>query len=585
MPLDAVFLDCVKVELSNEIVDMRIERISQPQRDVLVFSVRGLGKSHKLLLSAGPSDGRVHITTYQFENPKTAPMFCMLLRKHLLGARIVSIEQPQSERVLILNMDAPDALGYVEKKQLIVELIGRSSNIILVDKEGLIVDCLRRIGGEMSDRRMVLPGLFYAYPPPQEGKLDPMSNFNDKWNEAFGNAKEKFVDRWLLSTFYALSPLICRELSYRAYGSVDFEIAAITDGGASLHEALDMLIMERKAALSKPWMLQSYDDEPKDFSYTKIKQYEDSYNVVEMDSFSQLLDSFHTRRAQMQRISQSASSLTKNLKNNRDRLVRKLEMQTQELGDTMKRDRIRETADIIMANLHSMKQGDSQLIAEDFYDSNNELRTIFLDSKKSPQQNAAQYYKEYNKAKTAQTHLEKQITLGQNELAYLQSVLSQIDLVESESDMQSIREELMETGYLKAPKNKGKIRATKATNVFETSSGYKVLVGRNNIQNDQLTMKTADKSDFWFHSQTHQGSHVVLCCDGQTPDEQSVLEAATIAAYFSSARSEDKVSVDYTFVKFVKKPSGSRPGFVTYTNYKTIIVKPDEDLVNRLRKG
>jgi predicted ribosome quality control (RQC) complex YloA/Tae2 family protein len=583
MPLDAICLAAVKSELSEQVTNMRIEKVSQPERDIVVLSLRGNGTSCKLLISAGSGDARVHLTEHQFENPKSPPMFCMLLRKHIIGARIVSVSQPQAERVLVISLNAPDALGFVSGKQLIVELIGRRSNIILVDENMIIIDCLRRISGELSDRPVTLPGLIYRPPPVQSGKLDPLSLVEGEWDAIMRLAAERTVDKWLVSVFSALSPLICRELSWRAYGSTDYEINDIRDNGAALRSAFFELMGEAKAGMFEPWLLSDYENVPKDFSYTKIGQYENVFTLTNQKSFSILLDTYYTRTTQIERARQRASALTKTMKNARDRLVRKLAIQHEELLKTKEREKLRECGDIITANIHQMKKGQGELIAEDFFGDIGVLRTIKLDFLKTPQQNAARYYKEYTKAKNAEKYLSEQIRYGENELYYLESVLEEINLAQTERDLASIREELMETGYVRTQKSTKQRHVVSAPMRFTSSTGFTIIAGRNNIQNDQIALKTAAKSDIWLHVQKSHGAHVIISCGGEEPDDTSIFEAATIAAYYSSARTGSKVSVDYTYVKHVKKPSGSRPGMVIYTEQKTIIVTPDEELVSRLR--
>ena len=585
MPLDAIFLAAVRDELAEQVIEMKIDRVSQPEKDIVILSLRGSGGNCKLLISSGTGDGRVHLTDHQFDNPKTPPMFCMLLRKHLLGARIISIVQPEGERVIVITLNAPDALGFFSEKHLVIELIGRMSNIILLDENNIIIDCLRRIGGELSERRIVLPGLLYREPPLQEGKRNPMRITEEEWDAAFPTGNEIPVDKWLISTFSALSPLICRELSWQAYGATDYMIRKINDNGAALKTAFFHLIEQVKSKSSMPWLLIDDEKTPKDFSYTKINQYENILVPVQMECFSALLDTYFTKKAQIERVRQRAASLTKTMKNARDRLVRKLALQKEEHFKTKDRDKLRECGDIITANMHLMKKGNKELVAQDFYDPDNKMRTISLDALKTPQQNAAGYYKAYSKAKNAEKYLADLIAAGESELKYLENVLEQIFLAQTEQDLESIREELGETGYIKITKNRKDRKTETSPMRFISSSGMVIHAGRNNIQNDQITMKNASKSDIWLHTQRIHGAHVVISSEGDMPDEETLVEAASIAAHFSSARNGSKVPVDYTYVKHVKKPTGARPGMVVYTDYKTIIANPDEDLVNRLRQS
>ena len=583
MPLDAVCLGAVREELSARVSGMKIDKVQQPERDVIILTLRGIGGACKLLVSGGSGDARVHLTEHQFENPSSPPMFCMLLRKHLVGARIISITQPPSERVLEFRLMAPDALGDLSEKRLILELIGRFSNIILTGEDGIIIDCLRRIGGELSDKRNVLPGLIYRLPTAQGGKLDPLMATTEDWQGAYNRQAEKTADSWLLAAFTALSPLICREISWRAYRETDFSLSRAIDGGEALRREFFALMDAAKSGEFEPWLITDADGVPKDFSYTRIMQYEGTQSTEREKNFSALLDNYYTRKSQLERVRLRASATAKTVKTVRDRIVRKLAIQQEELIKSEKRDALRECGDIITANMHLMKKGEDELIAEDFYSENGGVRKIRLDPKKTPQQNAARYYKEYTKAKTASKLLVEQISIGENELKYLESVIAEIELAEGERDLQDIRDELMQTGYLKMPKQ-GKLKRTESAPMqFESSSGMKIFAGRNNVQNDRLTLKVASKSDVWLHTQKVHGTHVIISCAGTMPDETTLYEAAVIAAYYSSARTGGKVPVDYALVKHVKKPQGGRPGMVIYTDYKTIVATVDEGAVAELK--
>jgi len=583
--LDAICLAAVSEELRGRITGLRIEKVQQPERDMIILSLRGGdAPACRLLISSGSGDARLHLTGYKFENPSSPPMFCMLLRKHLLGARIINITQPSAERVVKLLLHAPDAMGFVSEKSLIVELIGHHSNIILSDSDGIIIDCMRHIGGEISIRRDVLPGLIYRLPPAQPGKLDPFSVNIGEWQDLFSRAAEKTTDEWLLSNFSALSPLICRELSWRAYGQTDFRIDWVSDAGAALSRAFFSLIGEAVSGRFEPCIITDLYNAPREFSYTRIRQYENAANVQPYENFSAMLDDYFTHAAQIVRFRQRAAATSKTVRTAHDRLIRKLAAQKAELEKTASRSSLRECADIIMANLHLMNKGQSTLVAQDFYSEDGATREIALDHMKTPQQNAQRYYRNYAKAKNTEKFLTEQIQLGENELEYLKSVITGIELADGTQCLSEIRSELSRTGYIKPQKN-GKTKQVESQPMrFESSAGMQILAGRNNMQNDRLTLKTAAKSDVWLHAQKSHGAHVIVSCYAETPDEQTLYEAASIAAYFSSARLSGKVPVDYTLVKQVKKPPGGRPGMVKYTDYKTIIAAPDEELVKRLRR-
>ena len=588
MPLDAICLAAVGEEVSRLIIGSKIDKIQQPERDMLVFSLRTLTGSCRLLVSAGSGDKRVHITEHRFDNPAAPPMYCMLLRKHLTGARITGVTQPRAERVLELELDARDAMGVSSKKTLIVELIGRLSNVILTDADGLIIDCLRRIGGELTDRRVVLPGLIYRGPPAQEGKADPTAVDEDAWPALYDTAVlssgDKPVCNWLLSAFSAMSPLICRELTWRAYRNVDIRFEETGDNGEALRREFFKLTSLAGQGRFEPWMVYDGDGAPLDFSYTEIMQYEGLLAVTPEKSFSEMLDRFYTHSSLLARIRQRASATAKTVKTARDRIIRKLAAQQAELSRTEDRNLSRECGDIIMSNLHLMKKGQKTLTAPDYFSDDGGSRQITLDPLKTPQQNAAKYYKDYTKQKNAEGFLSEQIRIGQSELTYLESVLEEITLVENERDISEIRRELIQTGYIKAQKKTPDKTAETAPMRFESSTGFRIAAGRNNLQNDKLTLKTASRFDVWLHAQKIHGAHVILSCDEKGPDEASLLEAAAIAAYYSAARSGGKVPIDYTLARYVKKPQGARPGMVVYTDYKTLVVTPDEKLISRLRK-
>ena len=586
MPLDAICLAAVRHELSGKIAGYRIDKVQQPERDLLILSLRGQAEPFRLLISVGSGDSRVHITEHRYENPASPPMFCMLLRKYLVGARILSINQPPAERILEFELQAPDSMGVTTQKRLIIELIGNSSNIILVDGDGLVIDCLRRVGGELNDKRTVLPGLKYHRPPIQVGKVDPQAVSKEIWDKLYDEAScDKTAEKWLISVFSALSPLICREIVWRAYGQCDVRISEIEDGGDALCREFMNIVQIVNVNGFEPWSIADMEDSPRDFSFLRIGQYENLMQVSLAENFSAMLESHYTKSAQVSRMRQRASATTKTVKTARDRIVRKLIAQQLELEKTAQRDMFRQCGDIITANLHLMKKGQSMLTAQDFYCSENSMRDIQLNPLKTPQQNAAKYYKDYTKARTAEKYLIEQTKIGETEVQYLESVLEVIALAEGEKDLDEIRKELAQTGYVRENKQKsGKAKTAAPTPLrFKSSTGMQIFAGRNNIQNDLLTMKTALKSDMWLHVQKIHGSHVIILCKGTQPDETTLYEAAVIAAYYSSARHGSKVSVDFTPVRNVKKPPGGRPGMVIYTGFKTIVATPDEGLVNRLR--
>ena len=585
MPLDALCLSGVVHELQNALSGAKIDKIYQPGRDEVVLALRAPAGNVKLLLSANPSHPRAHLTQISRENPDKPPMFCMLLRKHLSGARLLELVQPPMERVVDLRLEALDELGDRVERRLVLEAMGRHSNLILLDGEGRIMDCLRRVDSDMSARRQVLPGMFYRLPPAQE-KLDPSSLDRAALESALAAAPEESqADKWLLDTFGGLSPLICRELAFRAGGATDARLHQMGEGGRSrLLDELEGLLRSVQENSFTPVMLEK-EGHPSDFTFQPISQYGPAVSCVPFPSFSALLDRFYEQRENQERVRQRGQDLIRSVTNARDRAARKIGLQEQELAATRDRERLRQFGDIITSNLHAMEKGMSRLTAADFYDPECPQIHIPLDPLLTPQQNAAKYYKEYNKAKTAESILTLQLEKGRRDLDYLNSVLEAIALAEGERDLQEIRQELTDTGYLRRPskaRDRGKRVASKPME-FRSSSGLRISVGKNNTQNDLLTTKQAFKSDLWFHTQKIHGSHVILWTEGGQPDLTSIQEAAQLAAWFSQGRESGKVAVDYTPVKYVKKPGGARPGMVVYTTYETAYVAPDGELARRLR--
>ena len=585
MPLDALCLSGVVAELKPILTGAKIDKVHQPGRDEIILALR-LGRGNgRLLLSASPNHPRLQMTELSRENPDAPPMFCMLLRKHLMGGRILSVEQPHLERIVELRLEVLDELGDRKERRLILEAMGRRANLVLVDDQGRIVDCLRRVDGDMSAQRQLLPGLFYRLPPAMD-KADPTALDEEGWLRQVEQAPgESRVDHWLLDTFGGWSPLVCREIAFRAGGRVDVTFDELgPQGRVRVAEAAEMLLNSVKENSFMPTVI-SIEKRPKDFTFFPAEQYEEAGECTAYPTFSALMDRFYEQRENQERIRQKGQDLIRSVTNARDRTARKIANQQRELDATQDRERLRQFGDIITSNLHTMERGMATLRALDFYDPEGAEVDIKLDPLLTPQQNAAKYYKEYNKAKTAEEMLTIQLEKGRRELDYLNSVLENITLAEGERDLQEIRQELADTGYLRRQakgKDKGRRLSPKPME-FRSTAGLRISVGKNNVQNDLLTCKQAFKSDIWFHTQKIHGSHVILWTGGAQPDLQSLNEAACLAAWFSQGRESGKVPVDYTPVKYVKKPAGARPGMVVYTTYETAWVTPDEGLVKRLR--
>ena len=574
MPLDAIFLSALTAELNETLPGARIDKVQQPERDSVLLQVRSQSAGNrKLLLSASSNHPRLHYTEARYENPAQPPMFCMLLRKHLAGGRVVSLRQLPLERAVELCVESADELGELSEKRLILELMGRNSNLILTGPDGRIIDCLRRVDFEMSEKRQVLPGLYYREPPAQ-GKLDFRTETVDSLYEALGAAdRPQTLDRWLMDRYAGISPLIARELAFLCTGRTDPELPE-TDR-AALAAALSRELRGLTAGFSPTRLL--LNGERKDFSFRPIRQYEGYMTQDGFPSFSALLDDFYTGRALAERMRTRTQTLHKTLTNQLARVRRKLANQEQELEATHDRERLRRLGDIITANLYQIQRGQARLTAVDFYDPDMKQIEIPLNVTLSPQQNAAKYYKDYNKAKHAEKFLTEQIALGRTEEEYLSSVLDALSRAETERDISDIRAELTEGGYLRQTDRKKQMKVPPSKPMeFRSSDGFQILVGRNNRQNDLLTGKLAYKTDLWLHVQKAHGSHVIIACAGAQVPDRTVTEAAELAAWFSQARQGHNVPVDLCPVRQVKKPAGAKPGMVVYENYRTVYVNPCE---------
>ena len=576
MPLDALCLSAVTRELSSLLPGSRVDKVQQPERDVVVLHLRGAAGAVRLLLSAGTGTARVHLTREDRENPAEPPMFCMLLRKHLTGARLLSLEQPAWERMLLLTFACLDELGEASEKKLAVEMMGRNANLVLIDGAGRILDCLRKADPMSAPKRPLLPGLFYELPPAQEKPClfeTPAQDFLARFRGSDGSLP---ADEWLVRSFAGVSPLLARELAYRAAG--DCGVPLERTEAESLWKALEDL---RRQAAAPVLLLR--EGKPADFYCRPLGQYGTAAAMEVLPSFSELLDAFYTERERAAHRLQRSQALLKLVKNRRERAARKLAVRTEERRETGKRETWRQCGDLIKANLYHMRRGDTVLEAENFYDPENAVIQVPLEAKLSPQQNAARYYKLYAKAKNAEKVLAEQIAEAEQELEYLESVLAELELASGERDLSEIRQELTEQGYLREGDRRKKRREAAPKPLrFRTAAGALIQVGRNNLQNDWLTLKHAGKDDLWFHVQKAHGSHVVVACDAG--DRETVTAAAMLAAWYSSARQSANVPVDFTRVRFVRKPAGARPGMVIYTNQRTVYVTPERGAVERLEK-
>jgi predicted ribosome quality control (RQC) complex YloA/Tae2 family protein len=474
-------------------------------------------------------------------------------------------------------------MGVVSPKRLAVELMGRSCNLVLVGADGRIIDCLRRVDMEQSEQRQLLPGLLYRLPPSQD-KADFLALGSEGrlalWREAPPDAA---ADQWLLDSFSGLSPLVCRELCFRAFNDVSPRKSALGPlSEKAFGREMDALA-DRVAAGSYEPLLLMEEDRPRDFSFMPVRQYGKALKTETYPDFSSLLDTFYTRREKAEGLRRRARELRRTVETTHSRLLRKIDAQERELKKTGDREQLRRRGDLITANIYRLKKGMRSFTAPDYATEGAPEAEVALDPLKTPQQNAAACYKAYAKAKTAEGILTRELSGARSEAAYLESVLDEMERAETERDLGEIRLELMETGYLRERQEKKRRKAQPSTPLrFRSETGLTILVGRSNLQNDELTLHTARRTDLWLHTQKIHGSHVVVLCGDREADDTTLRQAASLAAFYSQGRAAGCVAVDYTMVRNVRKPAGARPGTVIYTQYKTILAEADPALAERL---
>ena len=550
-----------------------MEKIHQPSRDTVILHLRhGEGRA-KLLIAANPTAPRLHLTSANPENPPEPPMFCMLLRKHLMGARLTEISQPPMERCAVFTFDCTDEMGFPVQKKLVCELMGRTCNIYLLGPEGRIIDCLRRIGLDESAKRAALPGLNYQDPEPVT-KDDPRGYDFDDWMNLLCKSGSDVLSDRLMDELGGLSPLVCREAALYAAGASDARVEGLNWDGTA--DKLELFFREHLNH-PRPYFYAAPDGTPKQFAFCPIRDYG---GCREADSFGSLLDMYYTVRDRKDAMRQKSQAVRKTVSNLCQRTQRKLSIQEKELEATFDRERLRQLGDIVTANIHKIVKGQTILQAEDFYDEEMKVIDIPISPILSPQQNAAKFYKDYAKLKNAEKELTRQIALGEEELEYLKSVLEELNRADTEAELEEIRQELQSGGYLKADAGKRKMKQAKSKPLrFESTDGYPIYVGRNNRQNDELTFKLARKDDIWCHASKVHGSHVIISCGGTTPPDDTVTQAAQLAAYYAETGGGQNIAVDVTPVKQVKKPANGKPGMVIYHSYRTVIANPYKDIV------
>lgn len=586
MAFDGIVVHAIAKELNELLRDGKIDKIHQPEKDTVTIMIRTRGGTYRLLLCANPSCARVHLASGSMENPMQPPMFCMLMRKHLTGGRITLIEQPEFERIIRIHIESYDELGELSEKVLICELMGKYSNIILINKDDKIIDSVYHIDLSVSSVRQILPGLIYTAPPSQ-GKANPAVIGKDDIKRTL-NISNVPLFKQLMDAYCGISPLMARESVYRATGFTD------KTGEEASAEQLDKtayifsrMISNTVDGVYTPCT--AADNESGkliDFNALEITQFENMANVTVYDSVNEAAEAFYLKKSSMQSLKQKSGDLMKFVNNNLERCLKKLQIENETLEKAKNKEKFKIYGDLITANLYRIQQGMKYIECENFYSETGETVKIALKDDLTPSKNAQRYYTKYTKEKTAEAETAKQKELNLKEIDYLESVKEAIELAESGAEIAMIREELTEQGYLKhrGGKKGNKKKSLPTPMHFISDDGYDIYVGKNNAQNDYVTLKLSRSTDIWFHTKSIHGSHAIV----RTPDAMEVpdrtyLQAASLAAYYSKARNSKSVPVDYTEVKNVKKPAGAKPGMVIYVNYNTIYADPDEELVKRLK--
>ncbi|MBQ8182052.1 MAG: NFACT family protein [Ruminococcus sp.] len=582
MALDGAFIYAVKNEL-QPLIGGRVDKIYQPSREEIVITIRTKQGTKKLYISANASSARVCVTDRSIDNPQVPPMFCMLLRKHIGSGRLTDIRQDGLERILFLDFECVNELGDIVTVTLACEIMGRCSNLIVISHEGRIIDSIKRVDGEMSRERLVLPGMSYSLPP-RDNRLNFLTAADEEMISAIRGASPAELSKVLIRCFEGISPVLAREWTFFAGRGAYIDSDLITEDQLS---RLIFVIKRTREQLTSGeccfTVAGTKDGQLKDFSFIRLSQFGTLMITKELLSASGLLDYFYSERDSAQRTKQRANDLFKLLVNLTERVSRRISAQREELAECAEKDHFRLCGDLLSANMYRITKGDTSFSAENFYEEGCPVVEILLDPRKTPSQNAQKYYSEYKKCVTAEEMLTVRIAKGEEELQYLDSVFDALTRADSENDIIQLRLELRDQGYIKSTGGKTKPPKALPPIEYKSSDGFTILVGRNNCQNDQLSLKFAEKSDLWLHTQNITGSHVIIVTEGQTPPDRTIEEAAVIAACNSRGRESNLVPVDYCLAGYVKKPAGAKPGKVIFTNYKTAFVRPDGDLEKQLR--
>lgn len=552
------------VEDLQFLVSGRIHKINQPENDTIIMVIRQQRQNHQLLLSIHPNFARIHLTTKKYDNPFEPPMFARVFRKHLEGGRILAIRQIGNDRRIEMDVESKDEIGDTIHRTVILEIMGKHSNLILVNEERKILEGFKHLTPNTNQFRTVMPGFQYEVPPTQH-KQNPYAYTGAQVLQHIDFNAGK-IDRQLLQTFEGFSPLITKEITSRRHFMTT----------QTLPEAFDEVMAETKAT-PQPVFHKNHETGKEEFYFMKLHQFYD--DCVTYDSLHELLDRFYDARGERERVKQRANDLVKLVQQLLQKYQNKLSKLVDEQAGTEEKENQQLYGELITANIYQLKPGARQLETMNYYTGENV--TIPLNPQKSPAENAQYYYKQYNRMKTRERELTHQITLTEENIAYFENIEQQLSHIQVH-EIDDIREELAEQGFIKQKKQQKKKKQQKIQlQSYVSTDGDTILVGKNNKQNDYLTNKRAQKSHLWFHTKDIPGSHVVILNDA--PSDKTIEEAAMIAAYFSKAGQSGQIPVDYTIIRNVHKPSGSKPGFVTYDNQKTLYATPDYDMIRRLK--
>ncbi len=577
MPLDAIALGAIADELNQELKGAKIEKIHQPERDEILLILKGQSGTKKLVISASSANSRVHLVEISKENPSAPPMFCMLLRKHLTGGRIESVKRLGFERVVDIEISSRNELGDITSRHLVCEVMGRNSNIIFLDENRKIIDSVKHIDLTVSSVRNILPGLLYMMPPDAE-RLNPLTATEEDYLQVLENAPHgRETERAVTDSVMGISPLLAGECVYRVCGSRNLVIGELSgEEKEKIATELFCLFEKAKNLDFNPCVIYSANEnKAKDFAPFEIKQYESSMNIKKVNSVNEAACEFYFARDLQTRMNDRSAAITKVITNNIRRAQKKLDILQGELKEAEDREKLKISGDLITANLYKIEKGDEKLVVQNFYDSDYSEIEIKLDSKLTPSQNASRYYTKYKKAKNTEIYATQQIELTLKELDYLESVLYSVSNAQTPSHLGEIRAELALNGYIKSESGKKKREKNENSKPYEFEyNGYTIFVGRNNIQNDMLTLKMSRSRDLWLHAKNIPGSHTLVKYKGEEFPNDVIEVAASLAAYYSKGKNSPYLEVDYCPVSHVKKPNGAKPGMVIYEEYSTAYVTP-----------